>query len=416
MKILFVVQNYYPSVGGTQIFFQNLAENLANDFADDVEVYTTNSYFGPDKKQFKKILKTEEIINNVTIKRFNFFRFHLFFLKIISKTFKVFFNKTSEAVNSYMSGPWSPALTTAIKKTKAEVIFAGTSNYLYMLYPLYRNKIQNKKPFVFQGAIHFAEEDKKVLSKLALEAIKKSEFYISNTDYEKQRLVQLGVDEKKVITGGSCIDIQLFNKGKRDIYRQKLSLQPLDILIGYIGRIEFTKNIEVLLKAFNLCFNSNKNINLVIGGYQNADYITKLKLLINDFDKELQTRIFFETDLSLEQKINLFNALDIFVSSSENESFGMVFLEAWACKKPVIGTSIGAIKSVVENETDGLLFVPGDYEDLEKKILRLANDEMLRDKMGNNGYRKTLENYTLDAVAKKYRDVFIKAKQNFYVH
>ena len=57
MKVLYVVQNYYPSIGGTQILFQNIAEKSLAYYNDEGVVYTTNSYFGPDKKEFKKIIR-----------------------------------------------------------------------------------------------------------------------------------------------------------------------------------------------------------------------------------------------------------------------------------------------------------------------------------------------------------------------
>ena len=93
----------------------------------------------------------------------------------------------------------------------------------------------------------------------------------------------------------------------------------------------------------------------------------------------------------------------------------MVFLEAWACKKPVIGTFIGAVASVITDGEDGLLAEPENVQDFSEKILLLARDEMLRNKMGTNGYSKTKKNYTWDITTKKYRDTFIKAKEKFDV-
>jgi glycosyltransferase involved in cell wall biosynthesis len=187
------------------------------------------------------------------------------------------------------------------------------------------------------------------------------------------------------------------------------------LLVGYIGRIESTKSIEVLLKAIPLCLRVNDKIHFVIAGYQNPVYLKKLVGIIDSFELQMQRKIHFITDLGEEEKVELFHSLDIFVTPSTNESFGMVFLEAWACKKPVIGTSIGAIKSVVSDGTDGSLFEPGNVLQLSQKIILLASDMDLRNNMGEKGYEKLLNNYAYDIVVNNYRNIFIKVKENFSV-
>ena len=91
----------------------------------------------------------------------------------------------------------------------------------------------------------------------------------------------------------------------------------------------------------------------------------------------------------------------------------MVFLEAWACKKPVIGANIGAVASVISDKIDGLLMQPADATDLSNKILLLANDKSMRLKMGGEGFKKVEQNYTWDIVLKKYRMACIKAIDTF---
>lgn len=414
MKILFVVQNYYPSVGGTQIFFQNLAERCVADYGDEVTVFTTNSNYSPDKKQFTKIEPANEVINHVKVYRFSFYRFHLPLFKLIMRVSKKLFNKAPGIIFRYIVGPWSPLLMRAIKKTDADVIFAGTSNYLYMRYPLYRNELSNPKPFAFQGAFHFSENKLHVTSSV-LNSIKASDYFLANTEYEKEKLVELGVNAEKIVTGGSSIDMELFENGNENNLREKLKITSNDILVGYIGRIESTKSIDVLLKAFDECCKLNKNIYLVIAGYENPQYSGQLKLIREKCSVAAQEHMHFLFNISVEEKINAYHALDIFVLPSVNESFGMVFLEAWDCKKPVVGAAIGAIKSVVTDGEDGVLAQPGNENDLAEKILLLANDKLKRESMGLSGYNKTKENYTWQIVTKKYRDTFIKAKNTFNV-
>ena len=112
----------------------------------------------------------------------------------------------------------------------------------------------------------------------------------------------------------------------------------------------------------------------------------------------------------------MLHAADIFVLPSASESFGVVFLEAWACKKPVIGAATGAVSSVVNNGIDGLLFNHGDEKDLAEKLALLIADPQLRQTMGNNGYKKIQEKYAWPVITKKFREAYLFAIESFKAH
>src|SRR4051812_16892192 len=127
MKILIVVKNYYPSVGGTQIFFQHLAEYCVQHFGFEVQVYTTDSYFGPEKNYYKKIEPSEECINNVLVKRFEYRRWHRKPFLVAQKVCIKLFNKSSNYLTIRRTGPWSASLQKAIENTDADIIVGATS-------------------------------------------------------------------------------------------------------------------------------------------------------------------------------------------------------------------------------------------------------------------------------------------------
>lgn len=415
MKVLYVVQNYYPSIGGTQILFQNIAEKCLTYYNDEGVVYTTNSYFGPDKKEFKKIDKKKEVINGISVHRFPFLTFYYWLFGKTSMLFKLAHITMPQIIQRYRSGPWSPSLKKAMNQTDADVIFASSSNYLYMLYPLKRDRLSNPKPFVFQGAVHFTEDTNyDVLFSKTLHAIKASEYYMANTSYEKDRLIQLGVDADSIVVTGVAVDMEMYTTGNRAYYRDIFGVTEDNILIGYIGRLEATKGVDILIKAFKVAKESNKNLHLVIAGFRSS-YARKLENYVESIGGKEKINIHFVSNLSMEQKVNLYHSIDIFVLPSANESFGIVFLEAWSCKKPVIGTDIGAIRSVISNGVDGLLMKPHDDSDLAEKILLLSSDQKMREEFGCNGFKKTAANYTWPIITKKYREVFLMAINKFNV-
>ncbi|MGI8952798.1 MAG: glycosyltransferase family 4 protein [Chitinophagaceae bacterium] len=413
MKILFVVFNYYPSIGGTQILFQKVAEKLANDYDDDVSVFTTNSFYGPDKPIFKKIIPSFEVINKVKVYRFSFTRIHKKIFRFINKVLMRCFKKRNLFITEKLVGPWSSSLKRAIYKSDAEVIIASSASFLYMLYPLTRLKQKNPKPFIFQGAIHFNYDSKhSSVSQKVLNAIKRSDVYWANTKYEKQRLIALGVNPEKIKTVGISIDVEKFSRGDSGYCRKFLNVKDDELLIAYLGRIEIFKSIDLLLQAARLVYDKFKKIKIVIAGTASA-YSNELKQIIANFPADLKNKIHFLENICEDEKINFCNAMDMLILPSVNESFGMVFLEAWACKKPVIGAKIGAVASVITEDTDGLLFMPGDSADLAKQILKLAQNNYMRTAMGENGFNKVMNNYTVKIVAEKCRQTCFEAIEIF---
>jgi len=191
MKILHVTQNYFPSKGGTQHTMKKISEYLHAHYQDEVTVFTTNSYFGPNNPLFKKIDLAEETINGVAIRRFSFLRSHKPALKFFSKTFMRMGGKTlPPAINELSAGPFSKAMRKAIGKIPVDVICASSVHYRFANYGLYRDKLAQPKPFVLYGALHLSNEQ---MNPVYLDRIRAADHYIANTAFEKAFLEKQGI-------------------------------------------------------------------------------------------------------------------------------------------------------------------------------------------------------------------------------
>ncbi|MBC7721738.1 MAG: glycosyltransferase family 4 protein [Pedobacter sp.] len=414
MHITHIVLNYHPSVGGTQWLFQNISERLVKNYGDEVTVLTINSYYGSEKKVFKKIIPSSEIFNEVKIERFAFVRWYLPLLRFILKVCYRLSKSHSEIITEYIYGPTSTSLKKAISNNDADVICGSSSAYSFTRYPLWRKKLKNPKPYICMGAIHFSENEKeKVITNRALKAIKAADYYIANTEFEKIRLVNLGVDTNNIEVIGCGVEPLEYQNGNRTIIRQKLNIADDEILIGFVGRQVPFKNIDVLIEAVQQARLTNKKIKLLIAGAYSS-YTKHIEEVIKVINQPSPS-VYLITDISEEVKVNIFHAIDVFVSASDSESFGIIFVEAWACKKPIIATNIGAIRSLVSDDVDGLLVAPKNTYMLGQAIIKLANNSQLRERLGNNGYKKMITNYTWDVVTAKYRNVYIKAIEKFKI-
>jgi len=409
VNILHVCQNYFPSRGGPQYTMKHVSEKLVEYYGDDVSVCTTNSLFGPESKLFKKIEPAYQVLNNVKINRRPFKRWHypliVYGNKLLVKTTGL---RLPYSIGKLRYTLYSPAIKRMMVKTTADVIMATTINYEFCNYPLWRHKTKNAKPFVLYGAIHLHKQISDHNDPSLIKA-RACDCYISNTDYEREVLIEHGVKPHKIVNIGTGIDINSFacSKGDVAVFKQKHGIIDTDIVTGFVGRLVKGKGVGILLDAFRTIHKENKNAKLLLAG-GTTDYVPVIKKAI--LEEKLPIILIEDFDDSL--KPLLYNTLDVFVLASQSESFGVVFLEAWACRKPVIGTNMGAVASLVSDGHDGLLF-NGTADDLVQKITLLASDTGLRNTLGNNGYTKAVENYSWPVIVKKYRDAYLLGIENF---
>jgi len=395
MKVLHVTQNYEPSKGGTQYMIKRVSENLARAYHDEVTVYTTNSLYGPNRSAFVKIDKQEEVIEGVQVKRFPFLRAH----KPLIKYYSLISGKQAPSfLYHYSIGPVSLSMRSAIKRYDCDIICASSIEYLFADYPLWKNK--NKKPFVLYGGLHL--EDGKPINKTYLCRIQSADFYIANTEFEKKVLVNHSVEEHKikVIGGGTDIFLCEDDLMTKELLRKKYGIPQDGRVLLYVGRQESSKGIGCLINAFKNLNKDTHLVHLIIAGAKGS-YSQQLQSVLQNHPS-----IILLNDISEFVKAELIKLSDILVLPSQYESFGIVFPEAWSFKKPVVGANIGAVASVIENGKDGLLFNPGDAEDLAKKILILLQSDSLRCDMGFAGYEKVMKCYTWPIVAAKFRNVY----------
>jgi glycosyltransferase involved in cell wall biosynthesis len=168
-------------------------------------------------------------------------------------------------------------------------------------------------------------------------------------------------------------------------------------LVGVVGRIKFVrKGQEVLVKAAALLRERFPNVRYLIVGTVspgNEDHLDRLKELIRA--NRLEDRFVFTGDIS--DVRNVYAALDItVVPSIQAEPFGMVVVESMALGTPVVGSRCGGIiEQVVDGET-GLLFDPGNEQELAQALACLLENDQLRSSMGRAGQVRVRQVFGID--------------------
>jgi glycosyltransferase involved in cell wall biosynthesis len=409
VKILNVTQNYFPSVGGPQYVIQHVSEKLVEYYEDNVEVCTTNSLYAPESKLYKRIDPAVEVINGVKVHRLPFNRWHYPLVTVAGKVYGKLLNKALPfSITKQRYGLNSPAISRMMEASTADVIMAKTIIYNFADYPLWRFRTKNPKPFVLYGALHLHVEIPE--NSPAITRAKACDCYVSNTEYERRKLIDYGVEADKIVTIGIGVTPEHFVVAEAEVqaFKQNNGIKETDVLIGYIGRLVKGKGVPVVMDAFRKLYAENKNVKLLLAG-GTTDYVPELRKII----KEEQLPVILIEDFDEGMKGLLYNTLDIFVLASQSESFGIVFLEAWVCKKPVIATRIGAIASLLSEGKDSFLFKQKDVDSLVSKLKILIANPALRAEMGLNGYQKVMDNFTWRKIIAKYRDTYELAISKF---
>jgi glycosyltransferase involved in cell wall biosynthesis len=96
---------------------------------------------------------------------------------------------------------------------------------------------------------------------------------------------------------------------------------------------------------------------------------------------------------------------------SNTDSFGVVYLEAWASGKPVIACRNTPQEGLIDDGADGLLVEYGNSEELAHAIRQLLSDRGLRSRLGETGRRKVRAHYTWKRIAAQVRDEYRKLVQ-----
>ena len=104
----------------------------------------------------------------------------------------------------------------------------------------------------------------------------------------------------------------------------------------------------------------------------------------------------FLTNLSREEIAACYARSEIFALPSTGEGFGLVFLEAMAFGKPLIGTAHGGITDIIENRVNGLLVPAGDLKSLVDALAELLENESLRMELGRRGAEHVRQRYSFD--------------------
>jgi len=168
----------------------------------------------------------------------------------------------------------------------------------------------------------------------------------------------------------------------------------------FVGRLVYYKGLEYLVEAMS-------GINATLWIIGSGPLESKLKQMTAQLN--LQARINFLGDVADEDMPAYYHACDVFVlpSVANSEMFGIVQLEAMACRKPVVATSLPTgVSWVNQHGVTGLLVPPRDARSLAEAINKLLDNEAMRQELGGAGRQRVEKEFTATRMAEGMMEVY----------
>ena len=206
------------------------------------------------------------------------------------------------------------------------------------------------------------------------------------------------------------VNLEEFKNAEPKKAKSKYGLGSAEKIVLNVGRMHPMKGQDILVKAMPKILERFKDTKFVFcGPFYDLQYYRHLLELVRK--SNLQRSVLFVGPLGHDARkdlIDLFAACDVFVLPSLYESFGLVVLESWAAKKPVVASKIDNISEIVEDNKTGILFQPNESLSLADAILKVLSDVRLAETLGLNGYDKALKEYTWQRVTDKLESIYNK--------
>ncbi|MCJ7591339.1 MAG: glycosyltransferase family 4 protein [Woeseiaceae bacterium] len=376
MKILFCNYEYPPIGGGGGVINAALAEELAK--RHEVTVLTSQ---GLD-------LPAQDLINDVSIIRVPVFFRHryaaanfpslLAFLPSGVRSGKRLLNKRSfDIINTHFALPSGPV-------GNALARYAAIPNVLSVhggdLYDPSKWSSPHKHSILRGWIRHLINRADFVVgqSKNTLENMRK--YYGDKAD---SALIPLGIVRPPVVSGS----------------REEFGLPIDSTLLITVGRLVARKAVDQLVTAMQTIKPGKTTLVILGSGPQEAALQEQVSSL------GLGDHVRFVGQVSDTQKVKLLRLADIYVSTSQHEGFGLVFLEAMAEGLPIVCYDFGGQTDFLEDGCTGRLIALNDLDGFVRGVQQLMESKEERLLMGREN-RDRVEGFFIDTCAARYEHVF----------
>jgi glycosyltransferase involved in cell wall biosynthesis len=220
---------------------------------------------------------------------------------------------------------------------------------------------------------------------------------------------------RKTLVIYNGINLRKIDALKAREIRKELKIEKEAPLLGLVGILHPVKGIEILIKAAPIILEEFPAAKFLIIGdimsQSEAGYLDRLKALVRELS--LEGKVFF---LGYQKEApELIKSLDILVHPAlYPEPLPRAVLEAAACRRPIVASSVGGLGEIIDDGLSGFLFKPGDVASLARHCLHLLKNRDLACQLGEQARQKIEEKFTIERhcqqIASLYEELIERGK------
>ena len=400
MKVLFYTREFPPYVyGGAGVHVEYLATELAKLMEVDVRC------FGDQ----------DENTGNLTVKGFPFddtaFDTSDEKLKSVLKTLSTCIKMNADDIDADIvhCHTWYAHFAGIVAKLCYGTPLVITTHSLEPLRPWKREQLgrgYDASSWIEKTAIEMAD---------AIIAVSK--------ETKEDVLKYFDVDEEKISVIYNGINLEEYVVTQETSTLKKYGIDKSKPYVLFVGRITRQKGIIHLVNAIKY-IDPETQIVLCAGAPDTPEIAKEMEDSVNDVKKTRNNVIWIDEMLPKNEVIQLYSHAAVFCCPSIYEPFGIINIEAMACKTAVVASAVGGIKEVVVEGETGILvpleqqhvapFEPVNQDkfakDLANGINKLTNNKALRETMAKNGRKRVEDTFDWTAIAKQVEALYKSLK------
>jgi len=360
MKIALLTEKYTPDIGGLAISSERLARLLAS-AGHDVRVYSPSRNLLPSEKR------------TITSSGVNITRFSPH--KRVDDTLVDWFELV---VEEHKRKPFDVIHAYFLPQAGFVASYAGKYLNIPSAVSVRGNDIERAAfdPSKFSHVM-YALQNANAVTTNAAELIKKAKAFIDSEIY--------------LIPNG--IDIELFKPmPKNDELARAIGLN-INPVIGFVGELREKKGLQTILHAYTHTNKKHASTLLIVGEVRQGD---DAKAFDEFQQSNSEANVIVTGHVPHYDLPAYYSLMDIFVHPSHRDGMPNAVLEAMACERVVIATSVGGIKDIIEDGKNGVIVTVKDAKMLAEKILELLEDPEKKSILGKNARELIMSKYTLE--------------------